>query len=292
VSTTGIQTARPAAPRAAPASPRARFRNPRRTWRIATGILIALLFVIPIAYVLMISFEAPGHFLKHPLTPGAPTFANYSAAWTQGDLGPQVLNTILYSVAASSISVVLSLLVAFPIARKLVRGSTFIYRTFVIGVCIPLPIIPLFVEAQDLDLYNSRIGYILLHVEPGLPLGVILLTAFVMAVPPELDEAAFLEGCGYLRYLVRVVAPMAWPSLVIAFLYSLLAVWNDIIGPVVFLADPSLFPVTRGVYNFYGANVGAYTILAAAVVIVSLPVVALFIASQRQLLRASVVSSR
>ncbi|HEY2263418.1 MAG TPA: hypothetical protein VGI96_12405, partial [Streptosporangiaceae bacterium] len=61
---------------------------------------------------------------------------------------------------------------------------------------------------------------------------------------------------------------------------------------VVFLADPGLFPVTRGVYNFYGANVSAYTILAAAVVIVSLPVVALFIASQRQLLRASVVASR
>jgi raffinose/stachyose/melibiose transport system permease protein len=292
VSVTGTKAAPPTVPQASPSRPRVMFRNPRRAWRIATGILIGLLFVIPVLYVLMISFEPQGHFLKNPLTPAAPTFANYSAAWTQGDLGPQVLNTILYSVAASAISVTLSLLVAFPIARRLVRGSTFIYRTFVIGVCIPLPIIPLFIEAQDLDLFNSRLGYIILHVEPGLPLGVILLTAFVMSVPPELDEAAFLEGCGYLRYLARVVAPMAWPSLVIAFLYSLLAVWNDIIGPVVFLADPSLFPVTRGVYNFYGANVGAYTILAAAVVIVSLPVVALFIASQRQLLRASVVASR
>jgi raffinose/stachyose/melibiose transport system permease protein len=203
-----------------------------------------------------------------------------------------VLNTILYSVVAAAISVALSLLIAFPVARRLIRGSTFIFRTFVIGVCIPLPVIPLFIEAQRLDLYNSRIGYILLHVEPGLPLGVILLTAFVMSVPEDLDEAAYLEGCSYLRYLVRIVAPLAWPSIVIAFLYSLLQVWNDIIGPVVFLADPGLFPVTRGVYNFYGANVSAYTILAAAVVIVSLPVVALFIASQRQLLRASVIASR
>lgn len=292
MSATGTTAARPAAPQAAPPRPGREFRNPRRAWRTATGILIALLFVIPVAYVLMISVEAQGHFLKNPLAPGAPTPLNFRNAWTQGDLGPQVLNTILYSVVASAVSVTLSLLVAFPIARRLVRGSTFIYRTFVIGVCIPLPIIPLFIEAQDLGLYNSRLGYIILHVEPGLPLGVILLTAFVLAVPPELDEAAFLEGCGYLRYLVRIVAPMAWPSLVIAFLYSLLAVWNDIIGPVVFLADPGLFPVTRGVYNFYGANVGAYTILAAAVVIVSLPVVALFIASQRQLLRASVVASR
>jgi raffinose/stachyose/melibiose transport system permease protein len=292
VSITSTPTTHRVSPPTAPVSQRSRPRRPRRTWRITTGILIALLFVIPVAYALMISFEPQSHFLKNPLTPSAPTFADYSAAWTQGDLGPQILNTILYSFAASAISVALSLLVAFPLARKLVRGAGLIYRTFVIGVCIPLPIIPLFIEAQDLGLYNNRFGYVLLHVEPGLPLGVILLTAFVMSVPAELDEAAFLEGCGYLRYMVRIVAPMAWPSIVIAFLYSLLAVWNDIIGPVVFLADPSLFPVTRGVYNFYGANAGAYTILAAAVVIVSLPVVALFIASQRQLLRASVVASR
>jgi raffinose/stachyose/melibiose transport system permease protein len=292
VSSTGYAT-RPARPRSAPPRSGFQLRNPRRTWRITTGILIALLFAIPIAYVVMISFESQGHFVRSPLTPpAAPTFSNYSAAWTQGDLGPQVLNTILYSVLAAVISVALSLLIAFPVARRLIRGSTFIFRTFVIGVCIPLPVIPLFIEAQRLDLYNSRIGYILLHVEPGLPLGVILLTAFVMSVPEDLDEAAYLEGCSYLRYLVRIVAPLAWPSIVIAFLYSLLQVWNDIIGPVVFLADPGLFPVTRGVYNFYGANVSAYTILAAAVVIVSLPVVALFIASQRQLLRASVVASR
>jgi raffinose/stachyose/melibiose transport system permease protein len=74
---------------------------------------------------------------------------------------------------------------------------------------------------------------------------------------------------------------------VITFLYSLLAVWNDIIGPVVFLSNPSLFPVTRGVYNFYSSNESAYTLLAAAVIIVSLPVVALFLASQRQLLRST-----
>lgn len=293
MSITEIPAARQAEARSVRTSARFDLRHPRRTWRIATGILIALLFVIPVGYVLMISFEPQGHFVSNPLSPPtSPTFSNFSAAWTQGDLGPEVLNTILYSVLAAAISVALSLLVAFPIARRLLRTSTLIYRTFVIGVCIPLPVIPLFIEAQDLHLYNSRLGYILLHVEPGLPLGVILLTAFVMSVPEELDEAAYLEGCGYLRYLVRIVAPMAWPSIVIAFLYSLLAVWNDIIGPVVFLADPGLFPVTRGVYNFYGSNVSAYTILAAAVVIVSLPVAALFIASQRQLLRASVVASR
>jgi len=142
-----------------------------------------------------------------------------------------------------------------------------------------------------LHLYNSRIGYIILHVELGMPLAVILLVAFITAIPGELDEAAWMEGAGYLSYLTRVVVPLTRPALLIAFLYALLQVWNDIIGPVVFLSDPSLFPVTRGIYNFYGSNESEWTVLAAAIVIASLPVVALFAASQRQIITMTVAGS-
>jgi raffinose/stachyose/melibiose transport system permease protein len=74
-------------------------------------------------------------------------------------------------------------------------------------------------------------------------------------------------------------------------LYGLLGVWNDIIGPVVFLADPSLFPVTRGIYNFFGSNESEWTLLAAAIVIASLPVVALFAASRRQIISSAVAGA-
>jgi raffinose/stachyose/melibiose transport system permease protein len=269
------------------------LRHPRRISRLSTGILIGLLFLIPLLYVLMISLEPSNQFISNPIKPPtSPAFSNFSQAWDQADLGPQLLNTILYSVAAAFVSTALSLLIAFPIARALVRWSSGLYRAFVIGMCLPLPIIPLFIEAQDLHLFDNRIGYIVLHVEVGLPLGVLLLTAFVSSIPRELDEAAWLDGSSYLRYIVSFVVPLAWPSLVITFLYSLLGVWNDIIGPVVFLANPSLFPVTRGIYNFYGTNESAWTLLAAGIIIVSLPVLALFVASQRQLLRSTVGASR
>src|ERR1039458_9151529 len=198
-----------------------RLSNPRRVWRLTSGVLIALLFLIPILYVLLISVETSGDFLAHPLVPPAvPTFGNFSSAYQQGDLGPEVLNTILYSVCAAGISTGLSLLIAFPIARRLVRWSSSIYAWFVIGICLPLPIIPLFIEARDLHLYDNRIGYILLHVEPGLPLGVVLLTAFISSIPIDMDEAAWLDGAGYVRYMASFVAPLAWPSIVITFLRS------------------------------------------------------------------------
>ena len=260
----------------------------RRLWRLATGILVALLFLIPILYVVMISLESSQHFVAHPLVPPVPpSVGTFGSAWQQGDLGPEIVNTIIYSVLAAGISTGLSLLIAFPVARRLVRWSSSLYQWFVVGICLPLPIIPLFVESRDLGLFNNRIGYILLHVEPGLPLGVILLTAFVMSIPAELDEAAWLDGASYPRYILSFIGPLAWPSIVITFLYSLLFIWNDIIGPVVFLASPNLFPVARGVYSFYSSNQSAYTLLAAAVMIVSAPVALLFVVSQRQLLRAT-----
>jgi N-acetylglucosamine transport system permease protein len=152
-------------------------------------------------------------------------------------------------------------------------------------------VIPLFAEARLLHLYNNRPGYILLHVEPGLPLAVLLLTAFISSIPAELDEAAWMEGSGYLSYLMRVVVPLTRPALLIAFLYGLLGVWNDIIGPVVLLADPGLFPVTRGIYNFFGSNESQWTLLAAGIVIASLPVVLLFAFSQRQIIRMTVTGA-
>jgi raffinose/stachyose/melibiose transport system permease protein len=268
-----------------------RFGRPRLVSGVAIGILIVLLFLLPVLYVVMMAFESPSHFLVSPMTPGSPTVSNFSGAWSAADLGPELVNTILYSVVAAALSVALGLLIAFPIARRLLRGHSLLYTFLFVGLFLPLSIIPLYAEARMLGLFNNQFGYIVLHVEPGLPLAVVLLTASLAAVPPELDEAAWMEGASYLAYLGRVIVPLTRPALLIAFLYALLGVWNDIIGPVVLLADPRLAPVTKGIYSFYGSSESQFTLLAAGVVIVSLPVVLLFAASQRQINRASLVGS-
>lgn len=273
-----------------PARPTNRARKEGRVFRYTVGALIVLLFFVPLLYVLMIAFESGGHFLRSPLTPPVnnPKAGNFAAAWRQADLGIQLLNTILYSVIAAGLSTVLSLLIAFPIARRITKWSEKIYRLFTLGLFLPVAIIPLFIESQKLHLYNNRIGYILLHVEPGIPLGVVLLTAVITSLPRELDEAAQVDGCGYMRYLATIVSPLVAAGLVVVFLYSLLGVWNDIIGPVVFLNNPNLFPISRGIFSFYGSHESDWTLLAAAIVIASLPVLILFVLTQRKLVRATI----
>jgi raffinose/stachyose/melibiose transport system permease protein len=256
--------------------------------KLAGGALIVLLFFVPVLYIIMVALEPSAHFLRDPMAPPTrPAPSNFSQVWAQGDLGPELVNTVIYSVCAAALTTAASLLIAFPIARRLVAASGALYASIVVGLFLPLSIIPLFIEARDLHLYDNRIGYILLHVEPGLPLGVVLLTGFIAAVPRELDEAAWSDGCGYLRYLLRVIAPLTWSGLLITFLYSMLGVWNDIIGPVVFLVNPALFPISRGLFSFFGSNESDWTLLAAGIVIASLPILALFIATQRYFIRSA-----
>ena len=264
----------------------------RRLQRATFGALIVLLFLLPLLYVVMIALEKPSHFVSHPLAPPSSLdLSNFSQAWQQGDLGPELLNTVLYSVVAAALTTVLSLLIAFPLARRIVRGSGGMYTSLVIGLFLPIAIIPLFIESQKLGLYDNRVGYILLHVEPGLPMGVILLSGVVTSLPRELDEAAVIDGCGYGRYLRSVVAPLARAGMLVVFLYSLLGVWNDIIGPAVFLSNSSLYPITEGLYSFYGTHESEWTVLAAALVIVSMPVLVLFVVSQRRLLSATIAGA-
>ena len=267
------------------------MRRPRLISSVSIGLLVVILFLLPVLYVVMMAFESPAHFLNSPLTPGSPDVSNFGGAWSGADLGTELLNTVIYSVAASALSTMLGLLIAFPIARRLVRGHSALYLTLFVGLFLPFSVIPLFAEARMLHLYNNRPGYILLHVEPGLPLAVVLLSALISSIPAELDEAAWMDGAGYWAYLLRVIMPLTRPALIIAFLYGLLGVWNDIIGPVVLLSDPGLFPVTRGIYNFFGSNESQWTRRAAGLVSARLPGVGLFAAAQRQIIRATVVGA-
>lgn len=267
---------------------RGRWRAARHSYRTLTGLLIFLLFAIPLAYVIMIALESAAHFLQNPLHPPSHlAFGNFSKAWDEADLETELVNTVEYSVTSALLSTVLSMFIAVPLARSMIRWSRLWYTFVVVGVFLPFAAIPLFTEAQYLHLYDSKIGYILLHVETGMPLGVIVITAFMFAVPKDIDEAAWLDGAGYFRYLFTIIAPLIWPSLLITFLYALLGVWNDIIGPVIFLADPAKFPVTRGIFNFYGQNESAWTVLAAAVILVSAPVIVLFAFTQRYLMQST-----
>lgn len=259
---------------------------------VFTALFCIVFYLAPLLYLLVVALQSSHQFLVNPLTfPHPIVWQNFIHAWRDATMGVYFSNSVVYTGAATIISVGLAIFLAFPVERRYVRGWNWVYLSMVLGFFLPIGIIPLFIESQLLHLYNNRVGYILLHVQGGLTLGFIFFVAYFRTIPRELDESAALDGCGYTRYVFQIVLPLIKPALATVSIYAAVAVWNDLIGPVVFLANNSLFPLTRGLFAFYGSYQSEWTLLAAGIFIVASPLIVAFILLQRSFIEGSLSGS-
>lgn len=261
----------------------ARARLLRATGLHGFSFLISVgLFALPIIYLALQSFKSYMGFLRDPTgLPQAWTFSNFSGAWTQGNFGTELINSLIYAVIPDVLTLVLGVFLAFPISRGYFRYSNAMYAFFIFSGFLPGALIPLFIEAKALHLYNSRIGYLVLTSLAGA--GFFFFVGYIKSIPRELDEAAALEGCGYFRFIFRIIIPQMRPALAAFAVFGFVASWNNLILPLVMLSDQSLWPVTRGLFGFMSQYTTQWPLIAAATIIVAAPVLVVFVLLQRHL---------
>lgn len=240
------------------------------------------IFALPMLYLCLQAFKSYPDFLAHPTgMPNHWTISNFTAAWHQGDFGRELINSTVYAVVPNVITLVLGVFLAFPISRGYVRWSNFLYAFFIFSGFLPGALIPLFIEAKNLHLYNNMPGYIILHSMAGA--GFFFFVGYIKSIPRERDEAAVLDGCGYVRFIFTIIMPEMRPALatfgVFGFVYS----WNSLIMPIVMLANEKLWPVTRGLYSFLGEHSDNWPLVAAGTIIVAAPILIVFVLLQRHL---------
>ena len=248
----------------------------------AIVIGVVLFYVFPLAFLVNTALKSPEGFASDPtgLTKDA-AFGNFAEAWTQGGFGNLVLNTLMYSIVAAAISVVFSVLIAYPVARAYVRGHRFILGMFVVSLFLPNIILSQFQLVLRLGLYDTRLGYLLI-MSASLGVGPLIIISYLRSLPKELDEAAALDGCGYFRFIWTFVVPLCKPVLATVFILQMIGVWNDIIGPTIYLASPQLHSISQGLFAFYGQNGNnQWSLLAAATLIVAAPLILFYAAFQR-----------
>jgi len=249
---------------------------------LTIGLFVVILYFGPLLFLLNISLQSQTQFLTHSMgIPHPVEWSNFIQAWEQASMGQYFINTILYTVIPTVIALAFSVFLAFPVSRGYVRGSRFLRSLFTSGLFFPVSIIPLFIEARILGLYNNRPGYMILHIQDAMVFGFFLFVGYFRTIPRELDESAVIDGCGYVRYLGTIITPLAKPALATMAIYAGIQIWNDLIGPVVFLSTPSLFPLSRGLFNFYGSYGSDWTLLAAGVLIAATPLIVVFLFFQR-----------
>ena len=268
------------------ALPRAMRLKPGRVLVYALVIVLAVIYLGPILVMINTALKTPQEFMMDPASFASRVYLeNFQTAWEAAQFTTYIGNTVLYTVTSTVVYLLLVTFVAFPLARGYLRGSNWIYLLYVVALFLPNNLIPQFQLMLRLGLYNTQVGYILLTLTGGL--GVLILHGAIRGVPRELDEAAVIDGCGYVRYVLQIVLPLIQPAIATVALLQAIGIWNDLILPMIYLPNKAFYPVTRGLMVFYGQFGTAWTQLSAATIIMVAPLVILFIFLQRYIIEGA-----
>ncbi|HUN23734.1 MAG TPA: carbohydrate ABC transporter permease [Anaerolineales bacterium] len=246
----------------------------------AIMIFIALLYIGPIFMLLNTALKTMPSFMKSATSLAVElNFGNFIEAWNKANFPKYLLNTVFYTVSATTIYIITAVFVAFPISRGYIKYSGWVLTLFVIALFLPPALIPQFQLILNLGLYNNPIGYITLFIVN--PIGIVILVNYIKTVPKELDEAAALDGCGYFRFVWSIVMPLIRPAIATVVVMHAIGIWNEIIAPTIYLTNKDYYPITRGLIVFQGVYGSNWPTLAAAVLLLTFPMLVMFLVLQR-----------
>jgi raffinose/stachyose/melibiose transport system permease protein len=242
--------------------------------------LLSVFYIWPLFMLIITSLKPLTEYLRDPAgLPTAPNLANFAEAWELANFPQYMLNSAFYTATATVIFIVTSLFVAFPIARNYFKGSNILLTLYVIALFLPPALIPQFQLILRMGLYNTRPGFILLFLTN--PIGMIIMVNYMKSIPIELDEAAAIDGASYLRYVFTVVFPLIRPAVATVTVLHAIGIWNELILPTIYLTNADLYPITRGLIVFEGVYGSNWPGIAAAVLMLMIPILVLFIFLQR-----------
>ncbi|MFI7662203.1 carbohydrate ABC transporter permease [Micromonospora parva] len=257
---------------------------------LSHGFLLVwgLLTVLPLLWMFISSFKTNGEILADPWTlPGALHLDNWARAWTGAHIGRYFLNSMVVVAGSVSLTMLMGATAAYVFARYEFRGRQVVYYLFVGGLMFPvfLALVPLFFVVRNAGLFNTWLGLILVYAAYSLPFTVFFLTAFFRTLPTSVAEAALVDGCGHFRLFFRVMLPMARPGLISVAIFNFLSHWNQFLLPQVLLqGDESKWMLAQGLFALSVSQgyAGDYARLFAGLSIAVLPVLAVYVAFQRQ----------
>ncbi|GGF73845.1 sugar ABC transporter permease [Paenibacillus albidus] len=256
-------------------------RSSRMLSYAAVAVLLVV-YIVPLLFVFNVSFKSFTEYLLDPIgVVQSIQWNNYKEAWTQGNFADYFSNSLLYTVVATVLTLIVSLFGAFPVARGYVKWSGFIYLFFLLSQFLPNPMVAQFklmlALKQELGFvgYDTKLGYILLKTS-GTGIVFMMFTGYIKAISRELDEAAGMDGCGYNRYLFQIIMPLMKPVIATGVILTAIGIWNDFVGPVMYLPSPDNYPITFGLKEFRGQYGNNWPMLACGIMIVSAPLIILY----------------
>ena len=248
-------------------------------------LLLTAFAVIPLAVLLFNSLKTELEIGQNPLgPPNRIIIENFAEAWDKGDFATTMRNSVIYVVATITAELILGGLAAYALARKKPPGSDLLMLYFLVASTIPvwMYIVPLFVQMRTMKMLGTFHGLIFIYIAGNAPLTIFLLRSYMIDLPGELEDAARVDGANEFQVLTRIVLPLTKPGFLTVGLVVGLGVWNEFLLALTFIHDPNQFPVTTSFYKFVDRFDRDWALTSAGAIIIIFPVMALFLALQRQ----------
>ncbi|WP_062135289.1 carbohydrate ABC transporter permease [Demequina aestuarii] len=275
-------------PEAAASEPPRRMRRKRSdSWLHAALIPIALLWMLPVIMVIGLSLMPANDpsTTFFGMLPESPSLSNYTLVWEQNPILQHLVNSLLITVPSVIIVAMAGSMAAFALARLHVPVKALVFGLLILGLVLPMSgiVVAAFKILQAIGLYNSILGVVLVYSALGMPFAVIILRTGYLAIPDETYEAARMDGASTWAIFWKIYFPLGRPALSVVVIWQVMMSWNDFLLPLVALGDNDLKPLTLVPLAYRGVFLSQPGALFAVLVLISIPVILVFIAVQRYL---------
>jgi raffinose/stachyose/melibiose transport system permease protein len=247
----------------------------------------ALVALVPLVGIVLTALRPAGDLVTGFGIPDALDLENFRQAWEQGGLGRALVNSAIITAATVVISTVLSVLAGYAFGTMRFRGRTALFYLFIVGLVMPFEatIVPLYYDLRQVGLAGTYWSVILPVSALNVAFGTFWMRAFFLASPRSIVEAARMDGASSLAILWRILLPFGRPAVLTLIVLLVLYTWNDFFLSLVMLSDPALQTAPVRLALFQTQHSQDIPGLAAAAVIVSLPVLLIYVVLQRQFIR-------
>lgn len=259
----------------------------RHRWRLHQVFALAasLVAMFPLLWLVVSALRPAGDVFDAGL-PTRLTLDNLAYVLTEIPFPRYLFNSAVVAVVVTVVALLFHSMAAYALARMEFPGRAFIFSAMMATLLVSLPVIlvPLFVIARELGLLDSYAGLII----PSIfnVFGIFLLRQFYLGIPKELEEAARMDGCGYLRTYWYIILPLSRPIMASLAVLFFLANWNAFLWPLTITQDPELRVVQIGIASLQGQFAAAWNLILAGALVAAIPTIIAFVLGQRRLVDA------
>lgn len=267
----------------------------RRKFTVGHAVVLLVLLLMsaamlyPFFLIVNIALKSYKEFIVNPL--GLVTsieWQNFSAVWEDLKVFDRIWNTLYMTAGACVLGSLIPALAAFPISRNHFRGSGKVYTFILASMFFPGSLVASITIAKALGLYNSPVGMIVMWGAGGPAMNIFMMVGFTKGLPRDLDDAAFIDGCGYFRYILRIAAPLLMPIIATIVTFKAVGCWNDFLNPLIYLPNAKYRTISTGLYMFMGSYSSNWPQLACAILIIASPMIVLYLFMQRFIIEGMV----